>query len=119
MKITRLYTDNNGDSLFEMHDLPLYDRGEIGRLSERMSADAVIFRETGGDYNYDFHNAPERQFIIMLDGVTEIETSLGERRQFSAGDILLVEDTTGKGHRSRSVDGQPRRSVFVPLGEPE
>ena len=117
MKITRLYTNSNGDSLFEVYDLPLYDRGEIGRLSERMSTSAVLFRETGGDYNYDFHNAPERQFIIMLDGVTEIETSLGERRQFSAGDILLVEDTTGKGHRSRSVDGQLRRSVFVPIGD--
>jgi hypothetical protein len=119
MQITRLYTDDNGGSLFEAHDLPLHDHGEIGRLSERIDAKAVIFRETGGDYDYDFHNAPERQFIIMLDGITEIETSLGERRRFSAGDILLVEDTTGKGHRSRSVDGQPRRSVFVPLSEQE
>jgi len=116
MKITRLYTDNNGDSLFGVFEVPLRDCGEIGRLSERMSADAVIFRETDGDYDYDFHNAPERQFIIMLDGVTEIDTSLGERRRFSAGEIVLVEDTTGKGHRSRSVDKTLRRSVFVPLG---
>jgi hypothetical protein len=95
------------------------DHGEIGRLSERIDAKAAIFRETGGDYDYDFHNAPERQYIITLDGITETETSLGERRRFSAGDILLVEDTTGKGHRSRSVDGQPRRLVFVPLSDQE
>ncbi len=116
MKITRLYTGDNGDSFFDVLDLPLHDRGGIGRLSERIGAQAIMFRETGGDYDYDFHNAPERQYIIMLDGVTEIETSLGERRRFAAGDILLVEDTTGKGHKARSVDGQPRRSVFVPLG---
>ena len=117
MKITRIYTDTAGESVFEDMDIPLREAGEIGRLSDRQDARSIIFRETGGDYNYDFHNAPERQYIIMLDGLTEIETSLGERRRFGAGDILLVEDTTGKGHKSWSADGKPRRSIFVPLPE--
>ncbi len=51
----------------------------------------------------------------MLDGEIEIEVSDGERRGFRGGDVLLVEDTTGKGHRTRTVDGRPRRSVFVTL----
>ena len=98
-------------------EIDLKDAGEIGKLSNRYSVKEIIFRETGGDYDYDFHNAPERQFIIFLDGEIEIETSLGHLRRFHAGDILLAEDTTGMGHRSRSVDGKLRRSIFVTLGE--
>lgn len=117
MKVTRLYSDSAGESQFEVIDVPLADAGEIGRLSERIGAEAVILRETGGGYDYDFHNAPERQFIIMLDGLLEVESSTGERRRFKGGDILFVEDTTGKGHRSWSADGKLRRSIFVPIGD--
>lgn len=117
MKIVRLYTDNAGDSCFEEVDIPLEGAGEIGRLSEHLPATSIIFRETGGDYDYDFHNAPERQFIIMLDGVIEIETSRGERRVFEGGDVLLAEDTQGRGHKTRSVDHALRRSIFVTLGK--
>jgi hypothetical protein len=117
MMITRLYTDDAGDSRFEERDIPLFDRGEIGRMSEALPATGVILRETGGDYDYDFHNAPARQFILMLDGVIEIETSTGERREFRGGDILFVEDTGGKGHKTRSVDRKLRRSIFVTVGD--
>jgi len=86
-------------------------------LSKRFTVKDLIFRETGGDYDYDFHHAPQRQFIIMLDGEIEIETSRGEKRRFRAGDILLAEDTTGKGHRTRSIDKKLRRSLFITLGE--
>ena len=51
----------------------------------------------------------------MLDGEIEIETSDGETRRFSGGDILLVEDVDGRGHRTRTVNNQPRRSLFLPL----
>ena len=54
---------------------------------------------------------------MLLDGEIEIETGDGEKRRFSGGDILLVEDTTGRGHRTRPVDGRTRRSLFIPLDE--
>jgi hypothetical protein len=31
------------------------------------------------------------------------------------GDILRVEDIEGRGHRTRTVNDQPRRSLFLPL----
>jgi hypothetical protein len=34
---------------------------------------------------------------------------------FGAGDILLAEDLTGRGHISRAVNGQPRRSLFITI----
>jgi hypothetical protein len=33
------------------------------------------------------------------------------------GSVLLMEDTTGKGHRSRNVGATERISLFLPLGD--
>jgi hypothetical protein len=89
--------------------------GDIGALSETQSVKGIIFREVEPTYDYDFHNAPQKQYIILLDGGIEIETSLGETRKFGAGEILLVEDTTGKGHRTRNLKPEKRRSVVITL----
>ncbi|MCP4714939.1 MAG: hypothetical protein GY868_07470 [Deltaproteobacteria bacterium] len=115
MKITRLFTGTDNESHFEDIDIALENKGAIGKLSATTRASGIIFRETDGDYNYDWHNAPCRQYVIMLEGTVEIEVGDGTRRNFGPGDILLAEDTTGHGHRSRCVDDQPRSSIFVTL----
>lgn len=117
MIITRLCNDEKGESHFTDIEVELFDSGNIGKLSEKFPVNEIIFRETSGDYYYDFHNAPQRQFIILLEGEIQIETSLGEVRNFKAGEVLLVEDTEGKGHKTKSVDGNLRRSIFVTLGD--
>jgi hypothetical protein len=111
--ITRVYADTNGESLFEDLELPMTDNGSIGYLSDKIAVDGLIFREVEPSYDYDFHCAPERQFIVLLDGRIEIETSCGEKREFGAGEVLLVEDTTGKGHRTRNLLPEKRRSLFI------
>jgi hypothetical protein len=45
----------------------------------------------------------------------QITASDGESRVIGAGEVVLVEDTFGKGHLSKSVAGQMRRSIFVPI----
>lgn len=113
MLITRLYTGKKNDSFFEDVEIELKDSGSIGFLSKSFAVNDIIFRETSGDYDYDFHNAPKKQFIICLDGEIEIETSLGEKRRFKSGDIILAEDTAGKGHKTKSIDKKLRKSIFV------
>jgi hypothetical protein len=98
-------------------EVALRPAGPIGSLSDRVSAKAVIFRENEPGYDYAWHVAPERQFIIMLDGNVEVEVSDGSRRTFRGGDVLLVEDTTGRGHRSRHVEPHPRHSIFIVLDD--
>jgi hypothetical protein len=115
VKVTRVYADAAGDSHFGEIDIPLEDGGTIGRLSERHPVKNIIFRENDGDYDYDWHCAPQRQYIVLLDGEIELETSDGEKRRFCGGDILLVEDVSGRGHRTRTVNQKPRRSLFVTL----
>ena len=111
--VTRIYSDENGDSRFDDILIPMNDAGDIGALSASQPVKGIIFREVEPSYDYDFHNAPQRQYIILLDGGIEIETSMGETRKFNPGEVLIVEDTTGKGHRTRNLLPEKRRSVFV------
>jgi hypothetical protein len=115
VKVTRVYADEHGESHFADQDVELRDAGPIGRLSEPIAAKAVIFRENEPGYDYDWHVAPRRQFIVLLDGAIEIEVSDGARRTFRGGEILLMEDTSGRGHRTRHVEARERRSVFIVL----
>lgn len=117
MKVTRVYSDKNGDSQFEEISIPLNDSGEIGLLSEKYKAEHISFREVIPEYDFDFHTAPNRQFIVLLDGEIEIETSLGDKRRFGAGEILLMEDTTGKGHKTRNIQKIRRKSIFIVIPE--
>jgi hypothetical protein len=114
MKVTRIYTGDDGESHFEDVEIELKD-GRAGRYSSGVPAQSVIFRETAADYDLDFHNAPRRQYVVNLRGSVEIEIGSGEKRILGPGDILLAEDTTGKGHISRSVNNEPRESLFIPL----
>jgi hypothetical protein len=66
-------------------------------------AAAYGFLSSPPDWFGDWHPTPSRQIIFYLAGEIEAEASDGEMRRFGPGSITLVEDTTGKGHRSRVV----------------
>lgn len=115
MKIVRIYTGADGESHFEDVEPALTDRGAMGRISSLVPAKGVLFREVEGDYDLDFHNAPRRQYVVNLTGSVDIITGDGSTRRLGPGDVLLAEDTTGRGHRSRNVGGEPRTCLFIPL----
>ena len=115
MKITRLYVDAKGETHFEDLDIPYVESGPGGKTSKRYPATGIIFRETPGTYDLDWHNAPRKQYIINLDAGVQLTASDGEARVIGAGEVILVEDTTGKGHLSKSVNNQMRHSIFVPI----
>ena len=114
-QITRVYSDINGDTHFEDIEIRLTQAGNVRQLSDVLPATGIIFREVGPSYDWNFHPAPQKQYIVLLDGEIEIETSLGEKRIFTAGEVLLVEDTTGKGHKTRNLRPEKRKSIFVTL----
>jgi hypothetical protein len=70
---------------------------------------------TQAEHDVDWHPAPRRQYIINLDAGVRITASDGESRVIGIGDVILVEDTTGKGHLSQHVEGKIRHSIFVPV----
>lgn len=115
MKITRIYTGPDNRSHFEDIEIPLDTRTAAIRMSEPAEATGVIFGETDGSHDYDWHTAPRRQYLVMLVGEVEIEVGDGTKRVFRAGDIVLAEDTTGQGHFNRALNDKTRKYMFVTL----
>jgi hypothetical protein len=115
MKIHRLYTDEHGESHFEDVEVEYTEATRSGRLSPRLPATGIIFREVPPDYDLDWHPAPRRQYIINLDAGVQITASDGEVRRIGAGEVLLVEDTWGKGHLSKALEPRMRHCIFVPV----
>ncbi|MFV0307770.1 MAG: hypothetical protein ACK5OX_08505 [Desertimonas sp.] len=117
MQVTRIYTGDDGRSHFEQLDVELHDLGARGRISDTWLATGVEFRTVDGDYSLDLHTAPRRQLVVNLSGAVELEVGSGERRICGPGTIVMAEDTTGEGHRSRNVGGEPRRCLFIHLAD--
>jgi len=115
MKAVRVYSGEDGASHFADFEIELDNHSGVGRISSLWQGTGVIFREVDGDYDLEFHNAPRRQFVINLTGSVEIEVGDGSKRVIGSGGVLLAEDTTGQGHISRAVAGEPRRCLFIPL----
>jgi hypothetical protein len=115
MKIHNLYVDDQGESHFRDVEIEHVESGRGGRLSKRLPATGIIFREVPPTYDLDWHPAPRRQYIINLDAGVQITASDGESRVIGAGEVILVEDVRGKGHLSKAIDGKLRHCIFVPV----
>jgi hypothetical protein len=126
MRYTKIVTAEDGGSRFvdaevEQAEAVYVENNPPVLVSSPLAAEAVVFvttRELRTDARdaepLEPHRAPRRQFVICLDGDFEIETTDGERRTFSPGSVVLVEDTTGRGHVTRP--SKSRASfVAVPL----
>jgi hypothetical protein len=107
-RYVRLYADAAGESHFEEVEIPLATLdfappAQPMNLSAFTAATRWGFFEIPIGWEGDWHPTPRRQVFFWLAGEVEIMASDGEVRCFPAGTVLLVEDTTGKGHYSRTV----------------
>src|SRR4051812_6490980 len=84
-------------------------------ISEPVAVSSLRFRRVDVDYPDEPHVAPRRQVIVFLRGGAEVEVSDGEVRRFGPGDVLVVEDVTGKGHTTRGLGDVPRETLFLAL----
>jgi len=114
MKIVRIFTGADNESHFEDIDVELNLDGKVA-ASALQPAQGIVFRRAPATHLSDYHPAPKRQYVITLSGHVEIETGHGTVRRFGPGDVMLAEDTTGRGHITRVVGGQPREYMFIPL----
>jgi quercetin dioxygenase-like cupin family protein len=65
----------------------------------------------------DWHNAPRAWFLIVLQGASEVTTSDGEVRLFGPGALVLLDDTTGKGHRTRAIGTIDHVAAVIPIAD--
>ena len=119
MKVVRVYTGEDNESHFEDVDIPWDSDSSMGQLSRLIRGSGVIFRHVEGNYDLDFHIAPRRQFVVNLVGSVDITVGDGTTRRIGSGEILLAEDTTGRGHKSRAVNDDDRTCLFIPIDSDE
>ncbi len=115
MRIHNLYTDADGESHFRDVEVEWVEESAAGKLSRLEPATGIIFRQVPPSYDLDWHPAPRRQYIINLDAGVQLTASDGESRTIGAGEVILVEDTTGKGHLSKAVENRVRHCIFVTI----
>ena len=120
MRIIRLYNDQEGESHFEEVEIkldltdyappapPLY-------LSSTTPANEFGFMNAPAGWSSDWHPSAARTLFFVLTGEWEVTASDGEARRFETGSVLLVEDTTGKGHRSRVVGETDSLAAMIRL----
>lgn len=119
MKVKRFYTTQEGGSTFDEVEIPLVQKhldkwGNSLGLSTRFDSAGVCLFEISDDAFQDWHNAPQRQLCVVLEGEWQVETTDGVAHTWGRGDMFLPDDVDGKGHISRVIRG-PVRILFVPL----
>jgi quercetin dioxygenase-like cupin family protein len=106
MKAFKLYTgEDNASHVLE---------GAL-TLDRRADVMAVHFKESPPHSAFDWHDAPEPQYVITLAGTLEFTTRNGETFIIRPGDVLVATDSTGSGHKWRLIDDAPWRRCYVVL----
>lgn len=122
MQYVRLYSDQAGESHFEDVEVELNlvsfaPPAPPLNVSGAMSASQFLFVVASTGWVGDWHPAPTRQFFCILAGEIEVTASDGESRQFSTGAVLLVEDTTGRGHTSKTIGKEDALTAVTQVPE--
>jgi len=119
----RIYTDSQGDSHFDVVT--------VEQSLARAAPPAAPFYVSGdgpaSKYRFytfepgwvgELHPAPTRQFLALLSGEVEMETTDGTVRRFGPGDLVLLEDTSGRGHVTRNTGNGYATFLVVPAPVP-
>lgn len=118
MRLLRLYADRDGQSHFEELTPPRQSDGNIEVAPLPRAEGKVYLRRVSAGQAPSWHNAPQRQFVVILEGEMEVEVSDGTTRKFGPGDVLLVEDVSGAGHITRTLGSTPRMLLNIPVEAP-
>jgi hypothetical protein len=116
----RIYTDSQGESHF--------DTVTVEQSLARAAPPAAPFyvSDDGPASKYRFytfepgwigelHLVPTRQFLALMSGTVEMETTDGTARRFEPGDLVLLEDTSGKGHVTRNIGHGYAMFLVIPV----
>lgn len=116
----RLFSAHDGESHFQEIETELksveFAPGTPPLLvSTEFETTAASFFGAPAGWESDWHPSSGRHLFAVLTGVWEVTASDGEVRTFAKGDVLLVDDITGKGHTSRVIGDEDSLSLLVTL----
>ena len=113
----RMYNDAEGESHFQDLTVGLEERdfappAAPAYVAPFLEASGTLFFGVQPGWGGETpHPTPQRQLFSILRGTVELTVSDGERRQLGPGDLLLLDDTEGRGHSSHVV-GRDELVIF-------
>ena len=108
MRFTRIYDTEDGTTRFGDGDIT-FASSEFAPpapaldVSPALPAREMMFIHFPAGWTDPAHPAPARQWMFILSGRGET-TAGGETRPWAAGDVFLLEDTSGPGHGTTAIE---------------
>jgi quercetin dioxygenase-like cupin family protein len=115
---THLYSDADGVSHFKVE---LFDFKPLGPTASKslsihaLSAQGASLLRLHHGATEDWHAAPRTQFMVAVQGESEVTAGDGKKLRLKPGDIMLMDDTTGKGHRTAALGSQDHVAMVIPV----
>src|SRR5215211_2324565 len=105
VRYPRTYADEAGESHFDIVEDDLTPTAFVPTnpplgLSTPRPATAAVFCRLAPGWDGSWHPTPRPQYAVTLAGEREIAVTDGERRRFAPGDLVLLDDRTGRGHNT-------------------
>jgi hypothetical protein len=113
-----VYADASGVSHFREEHFD-FTRGRDANSSIHAldaKGGTTLLRLKAGAFE-DWHNAPRAWYLIVVQGASEVTTSDGQVRQFGPGSVVLLDDTTGKGHQTRAIGNVDHIAAVIPIAD--
>lgn len=121
LKVVHLCTDENGVSRFREILLPFRPAPVPGMDDPPLalgldSLPGAAFLRLAPRQVEDWHPAPRRVFLIPIQGASRVTCGDGTVREFRPGDVVLMDDTAGKGHVTEPIGDVDHIALVVPVG---
>jgi hypothetical protein len=102
-----LRADAAGETRLERLAMPVKETfaGTVRGLNDIPAITIGMGEFVGRKPDVGMHEAPRRQFLVVLGGELEIVTTLGQQQRLQPGDVLLADDVGSKG---RATSARPR-----------
>ena len=109
MKFPRIYADEQGETHIGDLDVAEHEArvgpppNPVGQMTETEAVSTLAIFSAPAGTEVPPHNAPQPYIVIVLAGEGEVETSDGKTLRLGPGELIYCDDTSGKGHVTRSV----------------
>lgn len=115
-----LYTDPDGmshfrDEKFEFHIVNRDDSLPGLSFHDLDGAKSASLVKLQKGVVEDWHTAPRKQFAVVIQGVVELTAGDGEVRRLTVGHVALLDDTSGKGHKTAALGEKDHIALMIPV----
>lgn len=62
-----------------------------------------------------YHRAPQALFLVVVQGTSEVTASDGKVKHFDKGDVVLMDDATGKSHFAKIIGEVNHIALLIPV----